>query len=237
MHTYRTLLGLAAAVALGGGPAFADEPHAPPASAHESKHDTKLKVMARLALSRDPTLGPLKLEVDVRDGVAVVRGAVPSAATAERARQVLTELTELLGVRSELRVVGAAPPLPPPLTVPSLPPPPAVPKLVIPSPRPRPEAVPTRSAGLPAQAAPKSKLPVATYVSAKKRSEEAARPADLAAAVAALRESNPAYRAVPVRVVGDVVIVSRRGDDADVAALAQALRRVPGVAEVVRSND
>ena len=53
-----------------------------------------------------------------------------------------------------------------------------------------------------------------------------------------VRSSNSRFQSIPVEVRGTMVIVGRSGADGeDVTALAQALRRVRGVTEVVVASD
>src|SRR5262249_7635704 len=75
-------------------------------------------------------------------------------------------------------------------------------------------------------------------------SQQEARPASPAPQPSAVAEavakvaSAPPFRAIPVRVNGGVVVISRKGADEDaVSSLFQALRRVSGVKEVRLSDD
>ncbi len=211
-----------------------EAPSRPPASALGLIRDLRLTVLARRAFQNDRELAPLNLGVRVRDGVATVWGPVPSADTARLVIARLEAITGIDEVRSELQV--RRPDRPP------------VPELGIPI------RVPTRVEAAkpvertvecrpgeerPGKLPPMKALPLPTQP-APKRDRVTSRPAEppLQVAVDRVRQSSSRFRSIPVELRGNVVVITRSGsDDEDVVALAQALRRVRGVAEVILSSD
>src|SRR5262249_39715327 len=104
----------ASLVLLGAGALAADQPPpretpAPPASAAPSQRDLELTVKARKAMAQDEDLARAGLSVRVRQGVAVLGGAVPSAELLKRAVKKVEQVKGVLEVRSELRVAAPAP--------------------------------------------------------------------------------------------------------------------------------
>ncbi len=110
---YRGCVGprLAAAVCLAvalGGACFA-----PGASAgvQDAAGDAQLAVRVKTALVNDADLGTMPIDVVARDGAVVLRGAVGSAADADRAAALARAVDGVVSVRVELDVVaGGAPP-------------------------------------------------------------------------------------------------------------------------------
>jgi hypothetical protein len=213
-----------------------DAPARPPASALGLIQDLRLTVLARRAFQDDRVLRPLNLGVKVRNGVATVWGPVPSK---EVARQVVARLEAINGieeVRSELQV--RRPPQKP--LLPELGIPRGTPKRIeVAKPADqRPAAMPT--AGQDRRPGPLPELnaqPLPGPQPAKK-AVVTSRPAPpLSVAIERVRQSEGRFRGIPVELRGDVVVITRTGADEDVMALAQALRRVRGVAEVIVASD
>ncbi|MCS6851541.1 MAG: BON domain-containing protein [Gemmataceae bacterium] len=69
-------------------------------------NDCLTTLRARDVLARDPVLGPLNLGVSVQSGVATLWGAVPSAAPAWRAGELLSQVAGVLEVRNALEVIS-----------------------------------------------------------------------------------------------------------------------------------
>jgi hypothetical protein len=215
--------------------AAVEAPARPPSSALGMIRDLRLTVLARRAFQNDRVLGPLNLGVKVHNGVATVWGPVPSSEVARQAVARIEAINGIYEVRSELQM--RRPPEKPlyaELGIPRG----APTRIQVAKPIERPDVAnqaqrPTRTtearsvAQIPQPAAVK---PVATTT----------RPAQmsLSAAVEQVKQSDQRFRGIPVNVFGNVVVVGRSGaTDEDVTALAQALRRVRGVAEVVVSSD
>jgi osmotically-inducible protein OsmY len=85
-----------AVVGASPGPALAGDP---------LRRDLRLTFLALDTLQRDPVLAPWELEVHVHNGVASLRGEVPSKEVAERAVARLKQLPQLGGVRNQLTLV------------------------------------------------------------------------------------------------------------------------------------
>ncbi len=236
MRRWRSVVAVVAGLLLSvSAPAGAVEsPPRPPPSALGLIGDLRLTVLARRALQGDPALARLNLGVRVRDGVATVWGPVPSGAVARRIAATLKSIDGIDEVRSELQVRRPAErPLLADIGIP-----------------PR---MPTRTAAKPDTASgtirprPREAAVVATE---RKPQPRPATPAairgaapptpavPLSIAVARVRRSEPRFGAILVELRGDVVVINRSGaDPEDVTALAQALRRVRGVSEVMVASD
>ena len=102
---------------------------APGASAgvQDAARDAQLAVLVKTALVNDVDLGTMPIDVVVRDGAVTLRGAVGSAADADRAVDLARGVDGVASVRSELEVVvgGPAPRERPRTTLPALAPPPS----------------------------------------------------------------------------------------------------------------
>jgi uncharacterized Zn-binding protein involved in type VI secretion len=265
MRQRRKWLGVALALALGavtarGQPPAPPRVPLPPQEALVAIHDLKLTRQARQALARDQVLAPLRLGVQVRQGVAVVWGDVPSDAVAQQAKDKLQAIDGIFGVRSELRPgkgaareIAAAD-----LSVPVRVPPRLKVEVAKPddrtgtikkrgtvvggegkkAARPGTLTVPAASRPLLESKAERAVvLQPPTARSGESKKEPPSRKGTLEEAVAKAKASQSRFRAIPVVVRGDVVVITRRGDEEDVVALAQILRRVRGVSEVRLSND
>jgi hypothetical protein len=219
----------------GATPAGAvDPPPRPPTSALGLIGDLRLTVLARRALQNDPALARLNLGVRVRDGVATVWGPVPSDTVARRTVAKLETINGIEQVRSELQVrrpadrplladIGIPPRLPTRMA--------AKPDTASGAIRPRP-----REASVVAGEKKPSPRPATPPPAPAAGRAPAVVP--LSVAVERVRQSEPRFQAISVELRGDVVVIGRVGADAeDVTALAQALRRVKGVSEVMVASD
>jgi hypothetical protein len=240
------------------GPAneSADEFGRPPAVALHLIRDLRLSVLAEREMRKDRVLKYLNLSVKVRNGVAEVSGKVGSE---EIARHALGKVESVKGI-SEARprfqwmdgsalVFGA--------------PPPADQRTIFQAAKPPARLAPgamTGSETLKSQAEAPHDLP-AVDVSPVPKSESprddppsvvvglpqrvaappaAAAPAtSLAERVAEVRQSEGRFRGIPVDVKEDGTLIVRRSgvSSRDATALSQALRRIPGVSEVLLSSD
>src|SRR5262245_22029303 len=103
----RSLLVLAV-IAGGGRSAFAVEP-----IGDFNLRDLLHTVQARRTLAEDPALAPLNLGIEVRGGVAILWGPVPSVDLAFRAEARLRALIEVIDVHNNLEItpdpLGPAP--------------------------------------------------------------------------------------------------------------------------------
>jgi hypothetical protein len=211
------------ALALGSS-SRADPPlHQPPQEALDRLRDLALTLRARRTLQEDNTLASYNLGVWVENGVAKLWGGVPNS---EVGRQAVARLKGVAGIRevhSQLHTM----PLPEvPLAIGhsvgygprSVPPPPPVVPTAAPtapvSPRPTPALRPAREL--------QSQPPQPTLV-------ERAR---------AIVLSDSRFHSIPVSLQDGVLFV-RRGiaSDEDTAELAQRLRQLSGVADVVLTSD
>jgi hypothetical protein len=226
----------------------AEESSRPPASALGLIRDMRLTVLARRAFQNDRVLGPLNLGVKVRDGVATVWGPVPSPAAARQAVARLEAINGIYEVKSEMHVRRPTEkPLLAELGIPAR----APTRIDVAKPDDRtgsirpPPREPIVAAGDAQRPGKPGNLPELRSVPMlpqppPRRDTTTSRPAPvpLSVAVQRVRSSELRYRAIPVEVHGNVVIVRRTGAaDEDVTALAQALRRVRGVAEVIVTSE
>jgi hypothetical protein len=219
----------------------------------------RLTVLARRAFQHDRVLGPLNLSVKVRDGVATVWGPVPSAEVGRQAVARLEAINGIYEVRSDLHLRKPADkPLLAELGIPT-----RVPdrievakpltnepeKPAEPGPKTRASAARTAATVVgndsrrdrrPGKLPELKTMPVPGDQSQPKVTVVAARPSpvSLDVAVERLRSSESRFRSIQVEVRGSMVVVSRSGAfDEDVMALAQALRRVRGVTEVLVTSE
>ena len=97
------------------------------ASVQDAARDAQLAVRVKTALVNDVELGTMPIDVVARDGAVTLRGAVGSAADAERAVALARGVDGVASVRSELDVVAGGPPPRerPRTTLPALAPPPS----------------------------------------------------------------------------------------------------------------
>ena len=80
------------------------------AGAQDPARDAQLAVRVKTALVNDVDLGTMPIDVVARDGAVTLRGAVSSAADADRAVALARGVDGVASVRSELDVVGGGPP-------------------------------------------------------------------------------------------------------------------------------
>jgi hypothetical protein len=257
MRLERSVLGFAALLigCVGQAPAIEAPPRPAPAPLGIIG-DLRITVLARRALQNDRALGPLNLGVQVRNGVAVVWGPVPSD---EAARQVVAKLEALPGIDAvKVELTRRRAPDRPLLAELSLPER-APTRIQVAKPdeerlKPAPrEAVVVAGEGKRlirrgvVSSVPEEPRRGAVLLAPRAVCEERARPVveperapavPLLEAVERVRRSEARFRGISVEVRGAVVIVSRGGaDDEDVTALAQALRRVRGVAAVMLAGE
>ena len=97
------------------------------AGAQDAARDAQLAVRVKTALVNDVELGTMPIDVVARAGAVTLRGAVGSAADAERAVALARGVDGVASVRSELDVVAGGPPprVRPRTTLPALAPPPS----------------------------------------------------------------------------------------------------------------
>jgi hypothetical protein len=247
-------------------PAQADEGDGrPPGFAIGLIRDLHLKNLAERALSSDRVLAPLDLSVKVRNGVAEISGSVPSAEVGRQAVAKLETIQGISDVRPRFRYPNPAPmttDLPKqggqtvteaakPIT--------KLPEDIdLPKTRPGGPAIVTGGEGRkarpedPAQLPPMESTPLPgstkpsgavlkqprAVTSVAGKADPAARAPSLAERVDRARKSQDRFRRIAVEVQGDVILVRRSGARSeDATALAQILRRLPGVSEVVMSSD
>jgi hypothetical protein len=244
------------------GPARAGPPlpPLPPPLGESLERDARATVRARQALAADPELGPLNLSVWVRRGTATLWGPVPSAEAGRRAARRVSQVEGVEYIRNEFYVSARARPrdelvlsLPEPTRTEVASPDretEALPRALL-------RALAEKAAppdigpgeGLPPMA---STRPAAKAVQPVSRESVAPAPPPrarllppvplgpapavepLAAAVERVRRGEARF--VPVRAtVSGSTVTLRPGEAAgeDVTALAQALRRLPGVTEVL----
>ncbi len=223
-------------------------PPAPAAAHAQSTAETELAICVRRAILQNETLASINIGVTVHGGVAVLWGPIPSS---ELARQALDKARQVPGVRdvrSELAIVPrdgdmADRPLPPEsAAADKLPLPPGA--LTGRPSEPAPAPAVTSVSLLPPiaaseSAADTSRPPPASLgrpvpLLSSKPTAPAAAPADLSAAIEALRRGDERFGRIHWEVRDRTVIVGGtvcRGED--LMAFAQAVARVPGVERVI----
>jgi hypothetical protein len=264
MRRRRSILALAVALALlaacsaqargpaGGSPGSADDEFGrPPAAGLQMIRDLRLSVLAQREMKNDRVLKYLNLSVKVRNGVAEVSGKVQSEEIARYALGKVETVKGIVEARPRFQwmdgtmLVFGAPPPSDHATIFQAAKPPA---------RLAPGAT-TGSETLKAHSEPPRELP-AVDVSPVPTSDPpprddppavvvgtphrvAAPATSLADRVAEVRQSQTRFKLIPVDVKDDgTLIVHRAGvSSLDATALSQALRRIPGVSEVLLSSD
>jgi hyperosmotically inducible protein len=250
------------------GPVEADEsPPRPPASALGLIRDLRLTTLAKRALHADRVLAPLNLSVKVQNGVAELSGTVPSDEVGRQAVAKVETVKGISEVRANFRYQGpaatgataparkseertvteVAKPVPPPEVEP-------------PRNRPGGPAIVTGGEGRKARPEKPKPLPLMestplprpnreeavvvkpprnfARLSEAGNAETVVRPPTLAERVEQVRRGDARFRAIPVEIEDDVLIVKRGGvRSEDATALSQLLRRIPGVRSVVLSSD
>ena len=226
-------------------PAGAETTSRPPAVALGLIRDLRMTVIARRAFQHDRVLKSLNLGVKVRGGVATVWGPVPSAGVARQAMARLEAIDGIQKVRSEMQLRRPADR-------------PALAELGIPAGAPR-QIQAAKPLQRPAEVGPRQRelaslasdeqrrpgnlpelkpLPMPSAPPLIKPVAVTNRPVPVRVAVERMRTSEGRFRTIAVEVQGSMVIIKRSGSaDEDVLALAQAVRRIRGVSEVILSSD
>jgi osmotically-inducible protein OsmY len=196
--------------------------------------DVQLQIKAKDVLSKDAALGPLNIQVWVREGNAELCGPVPAPEHIDRAVQAVKKIEGIFKVSNKLYV---APPRAAEFTVP-LPEPPTHST----SARPNPETgsigrltshPPAREFVGP-EPRPMGRDPVALLAPVVVTERRSVPAEGLAAAVERLRQTDRRFRPIQVELRGATVLVLRAGAPGeDVMAFAQAVRQVAGVESVV----
>ncbi len=236
MTNRRPILGLALAIGLFAAPAVLwaanppprsppydlsdPDPYHPPKSALGMLRDLRLRILAQRMLEADRALAPLKLKVEVHNAVAVVSGTIPSEDIGRDAKGKLETIKGIEDVRSRFQINAS------------------VLKPI--------EAGMHLEVARPAHSARNEKgedvvlrspQPAAVKQSAS-AGASVARPPSLADQVARVRQSEGRFGAIAVDVQDGMLIVHRSGvSSADATALAEKLRRIPGVGEVLIASD
>lgn len=238
-----------------------DVPPRPPTSAPGKIRDLAATVRVRRALQEDSVLAGLNLSVWVENGVASLWGPVPTEEIGRQAVTKLESVRDIAEVRPNLYVRKPEPErlllaerAPPADSLARIdvfkpdsdqiePTPPARPAAPVPlnaelaaaPPRQSPPRAMAKELATPRLLAPRA-------VASARRPPEAEvvrRPrANLAEQVEQARRADPRFRDIPVRLNGTSVEVRRAADDDGLAlALANALRRIPGLTDVVLTDD
>jgi hypothetical protein len=236
MTNRRPILGLALAIALFAAPAVLwaanpsprsppydlsdPDPYHPPKTALGMLRDLRLRILAQRMLEADRVLAPLKLKVEVHNAVAVVSGTIPSEDVGRDAKGKLETIKGIEDVRSSFQINAS------------------VLKPI--------EAGMHLEVARPARSARNEKgediVPRSPRAAEVKQSASAgaavARPSSLADQVARIRQSEGRFGAIAVDIQDSMLIVHRSGvSSADATALAEKLRRIPGVGEVLIASD
>jgi hypothetical protein len=211
-----------------------NDQYRPPKSALGLIRDMRLTIQAQRLLKADRGLAPLKLKVEVRNGVAQLSGTVPSDGVGREAVGKLETIKGIEEVRSNFQYRPA--PLNPAATGThvEVAKPPEIDPLKT---RPGEPAVVTGSEGHKGRTdPPASPIPVKPRVAPA--STVAIHPPSLAEQVARIRQMEARFQTISVDVQDSMLIVHRAGvSSADATALAEKLRRIPGVGEVLISSD
>lgn len=219
----------------------AGRPLEPPPPGRDRFRDLATSVRARLALKEDRVLARLNLGVSVEDGVATVRGPVPSDEEGRRAVIMLERIRGIREVRSnfytetprEQNLFGGLSrrPQTPQVFKASKP---DVDAETLPAriPRVMPPAVAT--GGATESVAPRVFAP--RPVAGPPRAPDP--PGSLRERIAALREADVRFGTIPIVIDGTRLQVQQGAADDDVIrALVDRLRRVPGVTEVEMKSE
>lgn len=218
------------------------EPPRPPTSALGKIRDLAATVKARRVLQENPALAELNLGVSVENGVAQVWGPVP---TTELAREAVVRLEGISGVRQvrsnfyvedrkDRRLLDLVRPEGVPERIEA-----AKPEIETGKLPPLRPAVTVGRTTRPAENGPTLFAPRAVP---SQRSEAAAEQprstGSLSEQVRQLQQAEPRFRGIVVEVQNQSLHV-RQGNQsgADVMELVQKLRRLPGVRDVLLSND
>jgi hypothetical protein len=231
------------------------DPYHPPQSALGLIRDLRLRILAQRMLEADRVLAPLKLKVEVHDAVAVVSGTIPSDEVGRDARGKLETIKGIVEVRSRFLInASVLKPADDGMHVDVARPAGDTDSL---KGRPRDPVVVTGSEGRKPRPDTPTDLP-SVYSARNEKGREivlqgprtsavkqgasagasVARPPSLADQVERVRQSEGRFRAISVDVQDGMLVVHRRGvSSADATALAEKLRRIPGVGEVLIASD
>jgi hypothetical protein len=222
-----------------------------------AQRDLVLAVHGRQALSADPEFRDLAIIVQVKKGIAELRGQVPSDALATKAVKLVEEVSGIIGVRNYLEVRAARrdpgvlvlepePPTSARAASPNLLRFPDVPLNIPPIPvetprKPEPER--------PASPAPPTVVlltpifteepspqpaPVPDVLVTRTRPTTLVKPTGSVESALLALLAEPAFKEVKVEVRGNAVrVLTREGQGATTMALARRLRDLPGVEEIV----
>lgn len=210
--------------------------HRPPKSALGLIRDMRLTIQAQRLLKADRVLAALKLKVVVHEGVAEVSGNVPSV---EVGRDVVGKLEAIKGILEVHNNLQCKPALVKPtvtgtrIEVANKP----AADVDPPKARSREPAVVTGIEGYKSRP-DQTPGPMGDRPRVAAASAVEVRPPSLAELVARVRQTEPRFQAISVDIQDSMLVVHRAGvSSADATALAQKLRRIPGVGEVLISSD
>jgi osmotically-inducible protein OsmY len=209
-------------------------PLRPPAlSTGSTFRDLEVTVAVRKALSQDESLAQANVSVEVREGVVVLSGAVPSAELVTRAISQVEQIRGVFAVKSQLAVVEP-PPLPlfprrvekAPLRVKA-----TEPRGEVAAPKPTPlPTSPEAALGSPQEdAAPREAGPTRVVA----RSVDAEATTSIAEEIERIRLKDRRYRLIRVEVHGEMLVVRDAASPETAMAFAEALRQIKGVETVV----
>jgi osmotically-inducible protein OsmY len=224
--------------------------------------DIALSVHSRQALSMDAAFRDLNIVVQVKKGVAELRGQVPTEALSAKAVKLVEEVQGILGVRNylEIRAVRREPgvlqlePEPPssaraaspnyqsypeiPLSITPVPtetpklPAPTRPPIATTPPAPAPPAVVLLTPVFTEEPPPQAQPPAPIPQVLVQRTRPLPTPASEGSLVTLLAE--PAFKDIKVEQRGGAVYVhGKAGQGGTTMALARRLRDVPGVVEII----
>jgi hypothetical protein len=231
------------------------DPYHPPKSALGMIRDMRLRILAQHKLEADRVLAPLKLKVEVHNAVAVVSGTIPSDEVGRHAVGKLETVNGIQEVRPSFRInASVLKPAGQGMHVEVAKPAGDADSL---KGRPREPVVVTGTEGRKARPETPADLPSvnparnekggdivlrAPRTSVVKQGASAgasvARPPSLADEIARVRQSEGRFGAIAVDMQEGMLVVHRSGVSSAVAtALAEKLRRIPGVGEVLIASD
>jgi hypothetical protein len=237
MRHRRPILGLATAIVLfavppvlwaanpppRSPPGLTDpDPYHPPQSALGLIRDMRLRILAQHKLEADRGLAPLKLKVEVHNSVAVVSGTIPSD---DVGRDAIGKLETIKGIEEvRARFHRNASVLKPAEVGTHV------------------EVAKPASANAARSEKGDDIVLGGPRTSAVKQGAEAgasaARPPSLAELVKRVRQSEGRFQGIVVDIQEGMLVVHRSGvASADATALAEKLRRIPGVGEVLIASD
>jgi hypothetical protein len=220
------------------------------ASADGVPADFKLEIQALAALNQDATIAPLNLSVQVRNRVAHLSGAVPTAELRRKAISIVENVPRILEANTKKLIVTRAPRNEQRLTLPLEDEKPTETRsaspgalatrdsaLMLPD---RPKAVPPAADSTPRTVALLAPEAVASPPRGPQTGQLTANPrprpntVSLDTSIDRLRQSDRHYRAIRSEVQGATVRIFTGDTPGEhVMAFARAVARIPGVARVV----